>query len=954
MPEPGPPAEHDDALGRVVAALDGLGHDLDGVAVADLLWLASQSVRSVQAADAADRHEPRTGEAEEHSEPPAAPDRPQLPVHPPAVEGDGEAEAAGTAREVVVPRASALPRARQIATALRPLARPWPTGRRTRLDVEATVADYARGGELVPAFAPAPERWFDLTAVVDRSPTMRAWDDTVTELLRVLARSGVFRTMRVTEIDTGGDGPPAPGARLLTRTPGSRSLVLVISDCVPGRAGEQHLWDQVHQWASTVPTLLVNPLPQEKWRRAGLDLPAVRVTAPSAPGARNSRLRFTRPAVLDALPHVERPPVPHDWLPVPVVGLSPRVIQRWARTVMRGDPTGCQAVLVPAPGVFPRPPVPPVDGVRAVESFVHRASDPALSLAVLCSSFARLSPALLHLVRQEVVPQATTADVAEVLTGGLMSVVDGSDGGAGPVLAFRPGVRERLSRRLGVRDEHRTRESVSRYIATHPVAGEGFRALVSDPGGEHDIAADSTPFASVAAGFGGVPTQPPPPPFPAVAHAGPERTHQPYFFLSYAHTPRYGAAGRDPDMWVERLFRDLCSHVMAMTDLPAGAPAGFMDREIRSGEGWSERLGEVLANCRVFVPLFSPRYFASEMCGKEWYAFAQRAIYHQAKSNRPAEAIVPALWVPIPPEQLPGPAERLQFNHRAFGDRYVTDGLYGLIKLRIFAEEYDTAVYELAKRIVSVADATRLSPGSPVDYRHAPSAFGKASSGPRSMHLMVAAPTRHDLPAGRAPEYYGRESLDWNPYYPNSARPLAQVAQDLVRSLDYQPTLSSFDQVTLPSPGQRPTRPEMLIIDRWALADDARCARLAEFDARAQPWTALVVPWNRDDPQSRLSEAELAERLERTMPYHMSPANHRSTRAAARGVPSMEAFGQILPSVVEVSAQGYLGSAEVFPPGAAPAVRPPQIHHQEGDVRGPVPYPSGPRTESTEPEGRSE
>lgn len=87
-------------------------------------------------------------------------------------------------------------------------------------------------------------------------------------------------------------------------------------------------------------------------------------------------------------------------------------------------------------------------------------------------------------------------------------------------------------------------------------------------------------------------------------------------------------------MWVERLFQDLCGHVMAMTNLPAGSPAGFMDREIRSGEGWSERLGNVLANCRVFVPLFSPRYFASEMCGKEWYAFEQRAIHHRARSNQ--------------------------------------------------------------------------------------------------------------------------------------------------------------------------------------------------------------------------------------------------------------------------------------------------------------------------------
>ncbi|MEU7735576.1 FxsC protein, partial [Streptomyces griseus] len=43
--------------------------------------------------------------------------------------------------------------------------------------------------------------------------------------------------------------------------------------------------------------------------------------------------------------------------------------------------------------------------------------------------------------------------------------------------------------------------------------------------------------------------------------------HRPYFFLSYAHTPGYGG-GTDPDMWVERLFQDLCGHVMAMTDLP--------------------------------------------------------------------------------------------------------------------------------------------------------------------------------------------------------------------------------------------------------------------------------------------------------------------------------------------------------------------------------------------------
>jgi FxsC-like protein len=309
------------------------------------------------------------------------------------------------------------------------------------------------------------------------------------------------------------------------------------------------------------------------------------------------------------------------------------------------------------------------------------------------------------------------------------------------------------------------------------------------------------------------------------------------------------------------------------------------------------------------------------MCGKEWYAFAQRAIYHQAKSNKPAEAIVPALWVPMPPEQLPGPAERLQFNHRAFGDRYVTDGLYGLIKLRIFAEEYEAAVYELAKHIVSVADTTRVGTGSLIDYRQAPSAFGKPTGGPRPMRVTVAAPTQHDLPEGRAPDYYGKQSQDWNPYHPDSARPLAYLAQDLVRSLNYQATVSSFDHETPPDISQPPTRPEILLVDRWALEDEERRERLAAFDAEPRPWVNVVVPWNRDDPQSRISEAELVERLERTMPHQMRQGRV-ACRAAAKGVLSMETFGQILPQVVESAAQEYLRHAEVFPPAARPGAAP--------------------------------
>ncbi|MDJ0343133.1 TIR-like protein FxsC [Streptomyces sp. H10-C2] len=396
---------------------------------------------------------------------------------------------------------------------------------------------------------------------------------------------------------------------------------------------------------------------------------------------------------------------------------------------------------------------------------------------------------------------------------------------------------------------------------------------------------------------------------------GQERSgdHAPYFFLSYAHTPRYGSAVPDPDMWVERLYQDLCGHVMALTDLPAGSAAGFMDREIHSGEGWSERLAESLATCRVFVPLFSPRYFGSAQCGKEWYAFAQRAIHQHTRSNRATDAIVPALWVPVAPHALPGAAERLQFNHRDFGVPYVTEGLYGLIKLRIFREDYERAVYELAKRIVSVAQSGGVEPGPAVDYRKVPSAFG-TPRGARNLRVTVAAATRDRPPEGRSTDYYGESALDWNPFHPSSARPLASFAADLAHSLDYQATLVSFDE----EPDRQddktaPTGPEILLLDRWALSDPKRRERLGRLDASPQPWVSVMVPWNRDDPESHAAEDALTAAVDETMPFKMDQGR-TACRSAVSGIHSLQAFSGILPQVVELAAAQYLKHAQAFPP----------------------------------------
>ncbi|MGW1816773.1 TIR-like protein FxsC [Streptomyces sp. NPDC002125] len=1212
-------------------------------------------------------------------------------------------------------QAAALPQALAIGRALRPLRRRWRHGHRTELHVDATVEDYARTGLLVPHLVPMPERWLDVTVVLDRSSSMSVWDPAVDGLNRILRSLGALRTLNTWHLTWSGADPvlhdqrgalvPAGQAGRREGQPGRR-LMLILSDCAaPGWRGET-LWRHIHVWSRTTSLALFNPLPPRLWHRTALDLPLTVTTAPEPVAPSGSWLyepkeprRWRRESGI------------HSWRAVPVLGTDPEDLRRWAHTLMRGDPEGCTAVLIPdtgrpprrAPSRLPaRPAAPaPKPGARA-EAFLRTARTPATQLAVHVAALDTFTLPILHALREQAVPEARLDDFAELLTAGLCTVLRNPE--ADDLYTFRPEALTRLRQELTRQTAWRTHQALTRHIASRPWTPEGLTAVlhtatgtslptalvpfaeaadsvlrqlgvtiptapdrvptpasapaptqVTDPSTRpvppepasdvasalrerlqearnvapqewvakirllESLAADSEqllgerhpdtlsaraflaaaylgagrigeaiaiatrvladreavlgkrhpdtltarsqlavsyyeagrideaiaietrvladseevlgerhpdtiiargnlaasynragrideatairervladsvevlgerhpdtfiarahlatsyhqagrsveatairervladsvevlgerhpdtiiargnlassydragrvdeatairervladsvevlgerhpdtfiarahlatsyhqagrvdevtairervladsvevlgerhpdtiiargnlaasylragridearaledrrPGGETATDFLPAPeaAEPPAdrvagpgpgtdtgsddlgPAVPVTRTVRPPRRVSPYFFLSYAHTPGFGGGTRPTDMGVERFFRDLCGHVMAMTGLPADSPVGFMDREMYPGESWSERLSEMLAECRVFVPLYSPRYFTSEMCGREWHAFEQRTIHHRAtRSNQTGESsIVPALWVPVARSQLPPAAAGLQFTHPSLGERYARDGLYGLIQLRRHAEEYERVVYEIAKRIVSVAETVKLTPGRPIDLDLVPSAFGSPSSQPQGMRpiqITVVAPTRGHLPEGRDPRYYGGSAQDWNPYHPASAVPLVHVTADLVRSLNHQTVTTSFDMESgRQGRRQPPDSPEILLMDRWALQDEDRRRRLAAHDAENPPWTAVIVPWNRDDGQSRAAEAELTEMLEQTMPVTMRRSRSFASGAAV-GVFSMETFGMTLPEVVEAVVGQY-------------------------------------------------
>lgn len=385
---------------------------------------------------------------------------------------------------------------------------------------------------------------------------------------------------------------------------------------------------------------------------------------------------------------------------------------------------------------------------------------------------------------------------------------------------------------------------------------------------------------------------------------------RPYFFLSYAHTPGTGSSGHDPNLWVHRLYDDLCEAIMEITPHPEGVPVGFMDRGMHLGEGWVGRLSDALANCRVFVPLYSPRYFRSEPCGQEWRGFATRPVVRHAGDHQ--TGIVPVWWVRVPRENLPVVASSLQFNHSDFGTDYLNEGMLALSKLGYFRESYELAVHRLAQRIVHVAESVEIEQGTTEDFLTLPSAFAVPTPS-RQLRISVLACDTRRLPPGRAARTYGVNALDWQPYWRESDLSLARHAQGVVRKLNFHTSVHLFeDEAELllgaegggDAPVVEPSAPGVLLLDRWALLDPERRELVKRFDELNPTWVSVLEPWADDDPDCRDAEDDLGELAGQTLPRkrgEIRPTFH----GIQDGLPTLTAFDRELPLAALRAMSGF-------------------------------------------------
>ncbi|MDP3799608.1 MAG: SAV_2336 N-terminal domain-related protein [Polaromonas sp.] len=404
-----------------------------------------------------------------------------------------------------VPGVASTEHPEQLRRALQPFARRVPSRWHSVLDEDETASRAADAGVWCPVYWPVRERWFDLSVVIESSLSMALWDDTLAEFMRLLRNQGGFRSVavyRLGEDDTLiADGPS--GSRSITvsslRGRDHPRLVLLVTDATSLRWRSGAVKSFLCEVGSSACVSVLQVMPRRVWRHTAIGEPEISLFAEHA-GEANVRMTALLPWWLDESDA-------RDCLRLPVIGLDTATIGQWARTMTaRGGATVSGVLMTKAhvarPAATESAAATPAARVARYRAMVSRE---AYDLAVFLSVPDPLTIPVMRLVQRTMLPNSSTADLAEFFVGGLIRRMEATPPGEGTLgetsYRFIDGVRDELTRSLRYSEEGQINaqlRSVGQYLLEQGSEDSSFQAYFPSPTGRHRLTTWSMPFANVS------------------------------------------------------------------------------------------------------------------------------------------------------------------------------------------------------------------------------------------------------------------------------------------------------------------------------------------------------------------------------------------------------------------------------------------------------------------------
>ncbi|MEV6929905.1 TIR-like protein FxsC [Dactylosporangium sp. NPDC051485] len=339
-----------------------------------------------------------------------------------------------------------------------------------------------------------------------------------------------------------------------------------------------------------------------------------------------------------------------------------------------------------------------------------------------------------------------------------------------------------------------------------------------------------------------------------------------YFFLSYARGP--------DDLFVRRFYNDLCSEVRVHAGLDRDAEVGFLDNHnIEPGQNWPQALINAIAECATFLALYSPAYFLSQPCGKEWTMFDLRSRGAPHGDEQAVAGLIPVVW--LPPRELPEVAKTVHYDLDVEEEAYRRRGLRQLLRLQRMHDAYIEFLSTIAERIVSAAAVPPPRGSTQLDFDRLESAFhpsaapdaGQGRWTGQTIHFVIAAPSRPDAETiERDGGFYGRDPLDWAPFWPVQARPLREYAEKVASELGFDSRFTGLDRLgDRVKVAQQNNHIVVLLVDPWCADVALHRELLLEYDHHREHVSAMLVVMSAGDVQTQEHSARLAGLMHDTL-----------------------------------------------------------------------------------------
>ncbi len=515
-------ADLDRAIQVLFAKLGDLRLDMSAEDLADAFWLAVRRRAPTPRAQELPLlpEPPRPDPVKRQPSPPIVlpppppveePHEPVAPREPEIVLPEPKLAPSPTTLPIALPTGPGLPRKPRLTRALRPLRRRIPSPTERILDEQATAESWPDDPAQTLRLRPAPERWLDVSVIVEVSDTMGVWKQTIREVCRWLQSTGAFRSVHAWQLfhaQTGlclcpGLERAEPGAG---RSPtelvsaNGRRLVLLVTDGISPTWLDGTVARFLEGLLRGNSVTLLNLLPgylQDQTRLGQLTSARFRarfrareVVAP------NSRLRSDPGGYLSDNndPQIGVAAEPRSLLALPVTALEPLGLASWAKWLAHDTVSTTGGVFLdlasqPAPANSAGEARPRVtDAKILVDDFWSIASPPARELARYMAASPTFNLPLLRLVRASLLAGVVEqVHEAEFLFSGLLHVLNGGERRISEpeavIYDFLPGVRDHLIALLPRSKALRLLrlEKVAAYVDAHLGVGPRFSAMLRAP-----------------------------------------------------------------------------------------------------------------------------------------------------------------------------------------------------------------------------------------------------------------------------------------------------------------------------------------------------------------------------------------------------------------------------------------------------------------------------------------